>query len=135
MFTHGCLGNYGCFSTFWPFKIIAAGSNSLTESSFRANIMPYLSLGKRMIWPRMTFLLMSLCVFISNRFCGFEFFKFILKLASLCESKVNSLQFRADDLHFYDSHLELPFVFIQSLWVNTCLLPGDKEIFVDLSLP
>lgn len=37
---------------------------------------------------------MCCCFFISNKFRGTEFLKFIFKLASLCESKVNHLPWR-----------------------------------------
>ena len=75
-----------------------------------------------MTWPRRTFLI-SLCAVINNRFYGFEFFKFIFKFTSLCDSKVCNLQFRADNSYFCDSQLELCLVFffvffIQSLWSN-----------------
>lgn len=93
--------------------------------------MPYLSLRKIVVWPQMAFLLINSRVFISNKFHGIEFFKFIFKLTSLCESKVNHLQFRADDfcfvIHIWNS------CFIQSLWINTrgiSLLPEHTEPFV-----
>lgn len=93
--------------------------------------MPYLCLKKITIWPQMASLLINTCVFISNKFCGIELFKFISKLTSFCESKVNHLQVRADDfwfvIHIWNS------CFIQSLWINTrgiSLLPEHTETFV-----
>ena len=71
--------------------------------------MPHLRLRKIMTWPRRTFLLISLCVVISNRFYGFEYFKFIFKFTSLWDSKVYNLQLRADNSYFCDS-VRTPFV-------------------------
>ena len=71
--------------------------------------MPHLRLRKIMTWPRRTFLLISLCVIISNRFYGFEYFKFIFKFTSLWDSKVYNLQLRADNSYFCDS-VRTPFV-------------------------
>ena len=98
-------------------------------SSFRVNIIPHLRLRKIMTWPRRTFLLTSLCVVISNRFYGFEFFKFIFKFTSLCDSKVCNLQFRADNSYFCDSQNSVLFCFSSSHCEVTCLLPGDRRDF------
>lgn len=66
--------------------------------------------------------------FISNKFSGMEFLKFIFKLTSLFESRVIIPQFRADRLCYVIFTVGIPVVFILSLWINTCgisLHPGD----------
>lgn len=94
--------------------------------------MLYLSPRKIRIWPRMILLRISSCVFLRDRFWGIEFFSIFFQT---CESKVHNLQLRAGDFYCYESHSELLFVFIQSLWRNACLLPGVRRDFFWPQLP